>query len=185
MQTIHVRELAVALSNYPTVSAEATFAEAVVALQSAKYGMDPSRPKHRAVLVLDNQKQVVGKIGYLNLLEGLEPKYAGLQPVEHAGGTFTTDFIKSQLEKYSLWQHPLDDICRKAANFHVKNFMHVPKVNEFIDEEATLDEAVHQFIVVRHQSLLVRKKNQVVGILRLSDVVEKICEMIQTCAVPS
>lgn len=185
MQTIHVKELALPLSSYPTVSAEATFAEAVVALQSAKYGLDPSRPKHRAVLVLDVNKQVVGKIGYLNLLEGLEPKYAGIQPVEHAGGTFTPDFIKSQLEKYALWQHPLDDICRKAANFQVKNFMHVPKVSEFIDEEATLDEAVHQFIIVRHQSLLVRRKDKVVAILRLSDVVEKICEMIQACAVSS
>jgi hypothetical protein len=179
MQRIYVKDLAVALSDYATVDEQATLYDAIQALQRKRDEVDPRRPKYRAVLVLDKKKRVVGKIGYIELLQALEPKYGELDFSEYA--PFTPDFIRSQLEKYSLFQHPLDDLCRKAAKFHVRNFMHSPSETEFIDENDTLDAAVHQFITLRALSLLTRRGNTVVGILRLSDVVEKISEMIQAC----
>jgi len=183
MQRIRVKELAVPLSAYATVRDQATFSEAIIALHCAQNEFDPNRPRHRAILVLDSNQQVVGKIGFLQVLQGLEPKYAGVDREQYMGGTFTSEFIKSQLEKYALLQSPLDDICRKAAQYHVKEFMYVPKESEFIDEEATLDEAIHQFITIREQSLLMRRGKTVTGILRLSDVVERICQMIKACGV--
>lgn len=179
MQRISVKEMAVALSDYATVSDKATLYDAVKALQRTRDQFDPRRPRHRAILVVNRKGLVVGKIGYVELLQALEPKYAEVKMSE--GGPFTPSFIKTQLEKYSLWQHPLDDLCRKAAKFRVKDFMHKPSESEYIDENATLDQAVHQFITVRSLSLLLRQGDKSVGILRLSDVVEKISEMIQAC----
>ena len=182
MQRISVKEMAVALSDYATVSDKATLYDAIMALHRTRDQSDPDRPRHRAILVVDRRSRVVGKIGYVELLQALEPKYAGMGKADH-GGPFTSDFIKSQLQKYSLWQHPLDDLCRKAARFRVSDFMHRPAEAEFIDENATLDEAVHRFIMVRTLSLLLRRGDAVVGILRLSDVVEKIGEMIRVCQI--
>jgi hypothetical protein len=181
MQRMQVKDLAVSLSDYATVNEEATFYEAILALYEAREGFDPQRLKHRAILVLDKNGQVVGKIGFHEVLEGLEPKYSRIREQENLGGIFTPAFLKTQLQKYKLWDKPLDDICRKAAYLHVRDFMHTPGEAELIDEAATLDQAVHQLILTRQQSLLIKRGDQVSGILRLSDVVERIFERTKAC----
>ncbi|MEX1325835.1 MAG: CBS domain-containing protein, partial [Desulfobacterales bacterium] len=41
--------------------------------------------------------------------------------------------------------------------------------DECVNEDATLDEAIHLLIMGHHQSLLVKRDDKIVGILRLSD----------------
>jgi CBS domain-containing protein len=52
---------------------------------------------------------------------------------------------------------------------------------EYVREDATLDEAIHQLVIGHHQSLLVTRGEEIVGILRLSDVFREICNMIKEC----
>jgi hypothetical protein len=185
MQSIRVKELMVPLTDYPTVQESGTLYDAVLALQESQGRFDPSRAKHRAVLILDRDGHVVGKIGFLDLLQGLEPGYGEVDALRHAASGFTPEFIKSLLEKHRLWQEPLGAICAKATRIKVKDTMYKPGPSELIPEEATLDEAVHHLVVDRRQSLLVTRGQAVVGVLRLSDVVEKVCSMIQACTYPS
>lgn len=181
MQQVLITELMVPISEYATVDEDGTLYDAVAALQAAKVLFDQKRARHRAVLVLDKNGQVIGKIGFFEILQGLEPKYSQLGIADLSCSNFTQDFIRAQLEKYSLWQSPMDDVCRKASKFLVKSFMSVPDEAEFISKEASLDEAVHQLISVRRQSLLVKDGQKVVGVLRLSDVVDQVCSIIEAC----
>ena len=106
----------VPLSEYATVSEEATMQEAVEALERAQQAFDPTRHKHRAILVLGEDKNVVGKISQLDVLRALEPNYENIgesESLSRAG--FSPDFLKDMLDKFSLWQEPLADICQKAA----------------------------------------------------------------------
>jgi predicted transcriptional regulator len=48
-----------------------------------------------------------------------------------------------------------------------------------VQEDATLNEGIHQLIVGHHQSLLVARDSEVVGILRLSDVFVEICAIMK------
>jgi hypothetical protein len=125
---------------------------------------------------------VEGLLGYVDVLRGLEPKYRGLlehQGMAHLG--FTRKFVQSMLAQYNLWEHPLDDICKKAANQHVRDFLYVPRADEFIRRDATLDEAVHQLVVGNLQLLLVTVREAAVGVLRLSDVFGAVSERIKAC----
>jgi predicted transcriptional regulator len=61
--------------------------------------------------------------------------------------------------------------------------MHVPTESDYIKEEASLDQAIHQFVLVRTQSLLVKNTRDITGILRLSDVAETIFSMVKQCPV--
>jgi CBS domain containing-hemolysin-like protein len=63
----------------------------------------------------------------------------------------------------------------------VNDFMRAPSEGEYIDQNATLGEATHQLIVQPYLSLLVTSDDAVVGVLRLSDVFTKVCEMIKGC----
>ena len=86
------------------------------------------------------------------------------------------------LEHYSLFDGSLDDLRQKAAQIRVKDFMHTLSADECLDEDATLDKAIHILIMGHQQSLLVTRDGKIVGILRLTDV---FAAVYQSLAVPS
>jgi len=180
MRTITVRELMVPLEAYATVSREATLREAILALERAQMTLDPSRHKHRAILVLDEGGKVVSKITMKNILVALEPNYGkveGMGVLERSG--FSPDLIKDMLKNNALWSEPLQLFGERAAKLKVCDFIQAPSADEYIDENASLGEATHQMIVQPVLSLLVTSNDEVIGILRLSDVFTKICDIIR------
>ena len=183
MKTVTIKNLMVPLSKYATVKEDATLQEVAAALEAAQARFDRSRYPHRAVLVLNDQGDVVGKVGQIDILRALEPKYDEVeQPSSHFHTGFTRQFMKSLMENYQLWQKPLQNICGKGADRNVKTFMVTPSEGEFVDEDATLDEAIHQLVMGRHQSVLVLRQNKIVGILRLTDVFETVSNVLMQCS---
>jgi CBS domain containing-hemolysin-like protein len=182
MKTVMIKDLMVPLSEYATVKEDATMQEVAAALKAAQARFDRGPYPHQAVLVLDNQDKVVGKVGLIDILRALEPKYDQLvQPSSRLHTGFTRQFLKSLMGHYELWQQPLGDICRIAADRKVKNFMVTPSEGEFVDETATLDEAIHQLVMGHHQSVLVLRQKKIVGILRLTDVFETLSDVLVQC----
>lgn len=182
MKSIQVKEIMIQLEEYAVVSMNATLCEAVLALKEAQTRFERSEYLHRAVLVLDESGQVVGKLSQNDVLRGLEPKYekiGNLSKISH--WELSAEFIKSMMKNFSLWENPLENICRKATEIKVKDIMYTPAQGEFVDEDATLDEAIHKLVVGYHQSLLVTKEERVVGILRLTDVFSQVSKMIEAC----
>lgn len=182
MKTKLVKDLMVPLSEYATVSEEATLCDAVAALKQSQADFDPTKFRHRAILVLDADQHVVGKVNLHAILKALEPKYDDMfsdtGPM-HMG--FTRKYQKAIFESMKLWQDPMDQICKKASQIKVKTFMATPKESQMIEPEAPLDQAIHQLVLGHHQSLLVTKGNQVVGVLRLTDAYEVVSDAIMAC----
>ncbi|MDT8378460.1 MAG: CBS domain-containing protein [Desulfotignum sp.] len=194
MKATLVKEIMVPLADYATVDENATMAEAVLALEQARNRFDREKLKHRAILVTNSQGQVVGRISYLDFLQGLEPKYNEIEELYHTinrklgssyhlAADYSPERFQAQIQKYNLWEKPLNNLCGKAAACHAKDFMHIPTESDYIKEEASLDQAIHQFVLVRTQSLLVKNARDITGILRLSDVVETIFSMVKQCPV--
>jgi CBS domain-containing protein len=183
MKTIPVKDLIVSLDEYATVSEDASLADAIQALERAQQDFDHTKYRHRAILVLDSNGQPIGKIGQLDALRALEPKYKEMQEEGAAGSFrhFSRMFLKSMLDNYSMFDGSLDELREKAAKIKVKEFMHKLTTDECIDENARLDEAIHTLIMGHHQSLLVSRKKRIVGILRLSDVFSAV---FHTLAIP-
>ena len=186
MEKVSVKDLMVPLEEYATVSEEATLFEAVMALEKAHEELDRSRFKylHRAILVLDENNKVLGKISQLDALRALEPKYEEMGDtgtISRAG--FSPQFLKSMMERYSIFNDSFQNICSKAAKLKVKNFIYEPGEGEYIEENANLGEAIHQLVMGRHQSLLVVRDEQIVGILRLTDVFREVFETMKTCEI--
>jgi CBS domain-containing protein len=184
VKTYPVKDLMVPLSEYATVSETATLYEAVLALEESqeRYEDKHTRYSHRAILILDKGGRVIGKLSQLDVLKALEPKYKKMIEGEglHRYG-FAKDFEKSILEKFGLFAGPLDDICRKAGERNVKEFMYTPTEGEYVSEDASLDVAIHQLIVGRHQSLLVTRNKKIVGVLRLTDVFAAVYHKMKEC----
>jgi CBS domain-containing protein len=182
MKLIIVQDLMVPLSGYATVSQNATLADAIKALRQAQMEFDQTRDRHRAILISDENNKIVGKLSQLDVIKSLEPKYLKFNDrTELSRFGFTKDYMDSMLKEHHLWEKSLDNICEKAANIIVKTIMYTPTEGEYVKEDATLEEAIHQLIMGSHQSLLVTRGKDIVGVLRLTDVFREIANSISTC----
>ncbi len=172
----------VPLSEYATVSEDATLFEAVSELEKAQKEFNQTRYRHRAILVMDDSGKVIGKLTQMDALKALEPKYDTMldrRRSHHLG--FSKEFMKSMLKEYHLFDSSLEDMCCKAGGQNVKKFMRTPSEGEYIEQNATMDEAIHQLVLGNHQSLLVMQQGTICGILRLTDVFEAVYHKMREC----
>jgi hypothetical protein len=120
LKTKLVIDLMVPLSEYATVSEDASLSDAVAALKQSHADFDPDKFRHRAILVLGADQQVVGKVNFHAILKALEPKYDEMFSDTgslHMG--FTRKYQRAIFESMKLWQDPMDQICKKAAQIQV------------------------------------------------------------------
>jgi CBS domain-containing protein len=187
MKTLLVKDLMIPLAEYATVPKNATLREAVLALEKAQEEFNKSRYQHRAILVYDENSHIVGKVSQLDILRALEPKYEQMMEKETqtslARFGFGRQFQKTLLQQFKLWDKPLRDICKRAQEIYVKDFMYSPGEGEYVDENSGLDEAINQLVMGHHQSLIVTREKEIVGILRLTDVFMAIHDAIVKCDV--
>ena len=168
------------LQEYATVDLSATLIEAVLALEEAQNTLGPTQHKHRAILVLDENGKAVSKITMKEILVALEPSTKNMEGagvLERSG--YSPDLIKSMLEDKTLWMEPLQFFRERASELKVGDFIQPPAEDEYIDANATLGEATRQLVVFPFHSLIVTSDDEVVGILRLSDLFSKICDIIK------
>lgn len=168
-----VKDLMVPLEEYATVSYSATLYDAVLALEKAQEEFSEACTPyvHRAILVYGKDSNIIGKISQLDILRALEPKYGEMgQSRSMADAGFTPQFLKGMLEQYSLLSDSFEDACKKARNITVDKIMYTPSEGEYVDENASLREAIHQIVMGHHQSLLVTAGEKIAGILRLTDL---------------
>ncbi len=184
MKAKKVNELMIPLSDYATVSEDASLVDAINTLKEAQSDTN-FHHKHRAVLLLDKNQNVVGKLGFRDILKALEPKY---RQFEHAKDTnsiglsrfgFNMEFLTSLVDTLELWDESMEELVRKASRLTVKDLMASPSEGEYVPHDAPLAEAVHQFILGCHQSLLVLDGDTVVGVLRLVDIFALVCELVE------
>jgi len=183
MKDKKVREIMIALSDYATVSEEDTLGTAIRTLKKAREDKKYEH-KQRSVLVYDKNKKIVGKVSLRCILQSLEPKYCHIQnPDGHDIGLsrfgFSNDFLNSMVKNFCLWDESLEELVKHASTLKVKNIMYTPSNGEYVDEDASVAEAVHQFILGCHQSLLVTKDKKVTGVLRLVDMFKLVSEALE------
>lgn len=178
MDEKRVKDLMVSLDEYPVVSQDATLRQAVLALEEAQKRLPGGRQPYRAVLVVDEKKRIVGKIGQLAFLAALEPRYdviGDLDALSVAG--VSEEFVASMMEHYRFFQERLSDLCARSSRVLVKDVMR--PVTQSVDENATLRETIHRIVMWQTLSLLVTRDDAVVGLVRLSDLFDAVAEQFK------
>jgi CBS domain-containing protein len=165
------KDLMVPISEYATVSEGATLLEAVVALEKAQEEFTHTRYSHRAVLVLGENKRVVGKLSQLDFLRALEsdPDCTDNRS-ELAKFGFSARAIAAHHEQCLEQKVDRNEMLASAADLKVEACMQTLSEGEYIDQNTSLDTATHHLVSGKHLSLLVTDGPDIVGILRLSDV---------------
>lgn len=184
MENYLVKDLMVPLSEYATVHVGSTLFEAVQALEKAQEEFDHTRYKHRGILIMDKNNRVVGKLSQLHTLLALEPKHDEVHSIKELSQFgFSAKFVRKLRKQQRRQGEPLKNLCKKAAMLRVEDFMHATAEDEVIDHEATLDMAIHQLVQEKLLSLLVKRDDNTIGILRLTDVFAAVYHAMKSCTI--
>jgi len=184
VKSLTVKELMVPLSEYATVPVGSTLFDAIQALEKAQEEFDHTKYRHRAVLILDKNKRVIGKLTQMDVLWALEPKSKDLSDIDELSRFgFTHQFVRVLKKERRLHGEPLKALCTKAAKLRVEDFMQAPTEAEYVDEGTVLDMAIHQLVLGNHLSLLVTRGKDIVGLLRLTDVFAAVFHTMKECEI--
>ncbi len=171
MKNFQAKDVMVPLSEYATVAEDATLFDAFVALERAQEEFDHTKYRHLGILVMDENKRVVGKLNTMDALRALEATRDDAQEVNSIQKFgFSPSYVRWLQTRSRVQEAPLAETCAKAARLKAKDFMEYAAEDGFIDEQSSLSEAIPLLILGRHISLLVRRGEEIVGVLRLSDV---------------
>jgi len=179
MHRLKVKEFMVPLAEYATIDEDSFLVDAIISLKNAQKDLDKKKYKHRAILIYNKNKEIVGKLSQLDVIRSLEPKYNDLGKFDRISlSGLSSQFIKSIIDDHSLWQENIEMMSNRVRDIKVKDIMYTPIEGEKIDLEASMGEALHAVVIGRHQSLLVTKDSNIVGILRLTDIFSLISKYI-------
>ncbi len=172
VETYTVKDMMVPIEEYVTVPLGTTLLGAMLALEKAQENYDQGKFHHRAILVLDERNKVVGRISQLRVLQAMEAKeedhelYSQLKMYRFSDAYISKLRENDRMECKVFTEQALADAAEKP----VENFMQKPTPDEYVNETEELDLAMHKMVAGAHQSLLVTRKKEIVGILRLVDV---------------
>jgi CBS-domain-containing membrane protein len=174
----------VPIADYATIHAEATIGEAILALenQNRRHGDKPYR--HQSLIVIDDHRHVVGRLSQVDIMRAMEPRYMEIGEASWLGkSVFDRRALKAMREKFELWERPLDEMCRDIDRHKVKDYMQVPAEGEFVEEDDTMNVAMHRTVMGRHHSLLVTREGEITGILRSTDLFNTLYDMMAECQI--
>ncbi|MGE4291080.1 MAG: CBS domain-containing protein [Desulfovibrio sp.] len=181
MKSIAVKELMVPLSEYVRVDVDDTLFDCFRALEADRERKGLAGHAHRDALVIGKGGAFMGKVTMLDVFMALEPNYKRLFGNAKSENSLSADYVAKLYKDYDLWTEPLESLCQEGAGIKVGEIMRACDKAEFMDEDDDLGKALHRFVMGVHQPVIVRRGEEVTGVLRLGDVFEKVRELTLAC----
>jgi len=166
-----VKSLMVPLSEYASVPTTATLLETIRALERIQARDTSARYPHRAVLVYDDDGRIVGKVCQTGVIRVLEPDFTsrlGEDALTRFG--ISDEFLESTLDQSNFWKIPIRRLCRVAGALSASQVMDSLEEGDYVPADAPLQKALALMTSGCHNSLLVTENDDVVGILKLTDL---------------
>jgi Mg2+/Co2+ transporter CorC len=180
VKDILAKEMMIPISDYVTVQKGDNLTEVLRAIEDRRVA--DQGHAHRDAIVVDENGRFVGKVTMIDIFRALEPNYRKTKAEEERQQTLTDAFVERAVKDFKLWLEPVESVCERGSKVKVADAMHIPEKSEFIKEEDTLEKAMNYYVMGVHQPLIVRKGDDVTGVLRFGDVFEVVREQLVNCA---
>ena len=184
MDKIKVSDVMRPIGGFPVIPSSATFMEGVATLENVDEEFKAGKTPERILLVHDNNEKIIGKISPMDIVQGLEPRY------DYMDGFKTNQYslmiessIRAMKEELQLWNKPFAELCKRANSIKISSFIKMPKADQMVRINDSIDVAFHLFILSRHGSLFVKDGEEIVGLILFSDIYKRIKENLKSCAI--
>ena len=178
MKDILIKEVMIPVSNYVTIKEDNTLYEVFQILEKSK--KNTTRHAHRDAIVVNGKGEFMGKVTMLDIFRALEPNYKKLIK-NYKDGTLTKEYVMKSIKDFDLWREPMYDLCQRGSGLTVSDVMHIPEGHEYIQEDSSLEQALHKYVMGVHQPLIVKKGDEITGMLRFGDLFEIIRKKMLAC----
>jgi len=180
MKEILAKDVMIPVSSYVTIKEDHTLYDVFQVLEENK--KDSTKHAHRDAIVVNNKGDFKGKVTMIDLFRALEPNYKKLI-VDYKKGVLQKDYVMKAVMDFNLWREPMKNLCERGAGIKVSEVMHVPETHEYIQEDESLEKALHEYVMGVHQPLIVKKGDKITGILRFGDLFEVVRKEMLACPV--
>jgi Mg/Co/Ni transporter MgtE len=165
--TKKIKDLMIPLVDYPHIPYWFSVRQAIAMLKAA--AAEPEAKNPRFVLVFDEKYQLLGSLGFKEMLMGIEPRFLRRPEAAHIQGARPSD-LDPLLGM--LWKDLFGRGCKEEANKPVKDVMTPVKVTVKADDPVV--KAAYAMVQAGLEIVPVMADNTVVGIARLLDVFQEI-----------
>jgi CBS domain-containing protein len=163
-----VKDLMIPLVDYPHIPYWFSVRQAIAMLKAA--AAEPhAHVEPRIVLVFDEKYQLLGSLGFKEMLAGIEPRFLRRPEAAHVQGAKPAD-LDPLLG--ALWKDMFGRSCKEEASKPVKDVM--TKVLATVKAEDPVVKAAYTMIQAGLEIIPVMEGGTVVGIARLDDVFKEI-----------
>lgn len=181
MDKLKVEELMIPVGEMATVNENEALGSAIEGLAQVLDEFKSGKRRSRTLLVVDDNDNIVGKITPTDILRSLEPRYALLLDKEISTQvskfSYLIDAMREGVQQQTA--HPWTDMCLRIKGRQIKEFIKKPPPSQIIQVGETMDEAVHRFVLAKHDALFVTDGKYFVGLLGLSAVYEEIAKRVK------
>lgn len=157
-----IRELTIPLDDYPHVRDDASLRDVYAKLHAS---CGPAQ-FFRTVLVLDEKRRLVGVLGFRDLLHALLPDYLRQEARGYQGRSGDISALSL------LWQEDCAEQVRNAHRIPVRQ--HVAPVPATLAPDDPIAKAVFLFATHSTRILPVVDGKQLLGVVRLIDVLDEV-----------
>ncbi len=181
MDKTKVEDLMIPLTALYAVQEDGSFADAVHGLELALVDFKAGKRPLAVLIVLDAQGNLVGKISPSDILRSMEPSYAKVLnediSVQVSKFGYLIQSLREQVQHASL---PWDKMCQTARTCKVSDIMQKPAHSQVVQVGESLNEAIHRFVLGKHNTLFVTNGRQFLGVLNMRVIYLAIIERLKT-----
>jgi|UniRef100_A0A7C3Z0Z2 CBS-domain-containing membrane protein len=163
-----VKDLMIPLVDYPHIPYWFSVRQAIAMIKAAAADREV-RIEPRFVLVFDEKYQLLGYLGFKEMLTGIEPRFLRRPEAAHMQGAKPLE-LDPLLGV--LWEDLFGRGCKEEANKPVKEVMTPVKATVKADDP--LVKAAYAMAQAGLEILPVMEEGKVVGIVRLDDIFKEI-----------
>jgi Mg/Co/Ni transporter MgtE len=167
-----VKDLMIPLVDYPHIPFWFSVRQAIAMIRAAAAEPD-AKIEPRIVLVFDEKYQLLGFLGFKEMLMGIEPRFLRRPEASHVQGAKPAD-LDPLLGTF--WKDMFGRGCKEEASKPVKDVMTPVKVTVKVDDPVV--KAAYAMIQAGLEIIPVMEDNTVAGIARLDDVFKEITTIV-------
>jgi Mg/Co/Ni transporter MgtE len=169
-----VKDVMIPLVDYPHIPFWFSVRQAIAMIKAAAAEPD-AKIEPRFLLVFDEKYQLLGSLGFKELLMGIEPRFLKRPEAAHVQGAQPgPDPLLGM-----LWKDLCGRSCQEEANKPVKDVMTPVKATVKADDPVV--KAAYAMVQAGLEIMPVLENNKVAGIVRLDDVFKEITRVVLEC----
>ncbi|MDD3732148.1 MAG: CBS domain-containing protein [candidate division Zixibacteria bacterium] len=173
MPTKHAKDIMIPLNKYPNIPHTFSLKEAVAEMEMSVIEVKGQRSLPRALLVFDDNQQLLGIVRRRDILRGLEPKFLKTMPITHRKQLFNIEVDPNLVD---LSQGKIAKSIQDQSGLPVTEVMQ-PVVTT-VDYEDHLAKIIYKMVNMDLNLIPVVKDQKVVGVVRSVDVFNEIAHML-------